>query len=109
MSRSLPPMLTILLVTGCATIGTVGQHNDHPTQVYSGTSAELSSRWAFMHMFLDVPFSVVADTIVLPYTIPATIMNSRKPPDERKNVGLLGDGGGDPTRGEQQTSPPVED
>ena len=33
-----------------------------------------------MHGYPDVPFSFIADTIVLPYTIPRTLYNRKHPP-----------------------------
>jgi len=76
---------------GCGTIATIGQNKDFPVQAYSGSQGELRSGWAFSHVFLDVPLTVAADTIVLPYTVAATVVNLWMPPNRRKNAGITGD------------------
>jgi len=43
----------------------------HENLLFSGTRAVAMN----VHMILDTPFSLVADTIALPYTIPRTIWN----------------------------------
>lgn len=91
-----------LLSGGCGTIGTIGQNRSYPVQTYCGTQAEFSSGWAFAHSFPDWPFTIAADTVVLPYTIPATIVNLSTAPDHRKNVGIIGEDS------EQKTRPTTE-
>lgn len=63
-----------LALSGCATTITVFEE-DPDNLVYSGTRRDLDG-WAFLHGgFLDLPFSFVFDTILLPYTVPRTIWN----------------------------------
>lgn len=46
-----------------------------PNKVYIGVRQDLTE-WTLIHGgFLDLPFSFIADTILLPYTIPKTIAN----------------------------------
>ncbi|MBE9557747.1 MAG: YceK/YidQ family lipoprotein, partial [Proteobacteria bacterium] len=60
-----------LALSGCATTVTVFEE-DPDNLVYSGTRRDLDG-WAFAHGgFIDLPFSFVFDTILLPYTIPRT-------------------------------------
>jgi uncharacterized protein YceK len=60
---------------GCGTIGTLTEHEPR-NKVYSGVAADFSSSWTFGHVgILDWPFSLAADTLMLPYTIPKTIIN----------------------------------
>ena len=72
-----------MFLTGCSTVGTVmGGANGHQItddrrytipRVYSGTASDV----AFLRVggedaglvFFDLPFSAVADTIILPYTL----------------------------------------
>jgi uncharacterized protein YceK len=68
-------MLVTLLSSGCVTIMTLSEPQPC-NKVYSGTIGNLSDGWWLAHsLFMDVPFSLIADTIVLPYTIPKTIVN----------------------------------
>ena len=63
-----------LALSGCATGYTVFEE-DHKNLVYSGTRQDLEG-WIFIHGgILDLPFSFIADTILLPYTIARTIWN----------------------------------
>jgi len=77
------------LLCGCGTMMTVGENRAYPVQAYSGIQAGF--RNGLTHTLLDVPFSAAADTVVLPYTVPATIVNLSTPPARRKNAGVLGD------------------
>jgi len=64
------------LTCGCGTISTLGNDRTWPNQVYGGTRASAGGHATQ----LDVPFSLVGDTLVLPYTIPRTIHNQKHPP-----------------------------
>ncbi len=68
------PLLAFLLplLAGCGTL--VNTFGDEPrNKIYVGVRVDLD---AFGHGgFLDLPFSLVLDTILLPYTIPRTIAN----------------------------------
>jgi uncharacterized protein YceK len=63
-------------VSGCGTMSALGNDRMWPNQVYAGTRAAAGGHATQ----LDIPFSVVADTIVLPYTIPRTLHNQKHPP-----------------------------
>ncbi len=81
----LPLVLALGLMAGCATIHTlpderVGLGHLHP-RVYSGAAydygvmmgeyppGDLGSGFASVIALIDLPFSIVVDTIVLPYTL----------------------------------------
>jgi uncharacterized protein YceK len=86
-----------LALSGCATSVTVfGEDLDN--LVYSGTRRDLDG-WAFAHGgFLNLPFSFVFDTVLLPYTIPRTIWNystddeEAEPDGGAKRMGRKADG-----------------
>ncbi len=63
---------TITMSLGCGTLVTLSDNKSFPNQIYAGTRAMLFGRGCTQ---IDVPFSIVADTIVLPYTIPRTVYN----------------------------------
>ena len=92
--RRLVPRLALLAcfalaVSGCATTVTVFEE-DPDNLIYSGTRRDLDG-WAFAHGgFIDLPFSFVADTILLPYTVPRTIWNHATGEEEKQEP----DGGG---------------
>ena len=66
-----------LALSGCATSVTVFEE-DSDNLVYSGARRDLDG-WAFAHGgFIDLPFSFVFDTVLLPYTIPRTIWKHAK-------------------------------
>lgn len=69
-----------LFAAGCGTMSALGDDQAWPNQVYAGTRAAAgghATQW-------DVPFSLVADTILLPYTIPRTIHNRSHSPEPPK-------------------------
>jgi uncharacterized protein YceK len=44
--------------------------------IFAGTRMNFSSGWAFAHLgIVDWPFSLIADAVTLPYTIPKPIYN----------------------------------
>ncbi len=72
-----------LALSGCATTITVFEE-EPDNLVYSGTRRDLDG-WALAHGgFLDLPFSFVFDTVLLPYTIPRTIWNYATAEEEDK-------------------------
>jgi uncharacterized protein YceK len=78
-----------LALSGCATTVTVFEE-DPDNLVYSGARRDLDG-WVFIHGgFLDLPFSFVADTVLLPYTIPRTIWKHAPDGEEAEP-----DGGGE--------------
>ncbi len=56
---------------GCGTLFTLTHNKQWPNQIYAGTRAAAAGH----STQIDIPFSLVADTMVLPYTIPRTIYN----------------------------------
>src|SRR4051794_30668349 len=60
-------LLVLLAINGCGTVATLSDHRSSTSLIYSGT------RFSWTHPCTggDVPFSAVADTLALPYTIPA--------------------------------------
>ena len=67
-------VLLALALSGCATLGIT--FTDEPkNKIYIGVRQDFTG-WTFAHGgFVDWPFSLVLDTILLPYTIPRTIWN----------------------------------
>jgi uncharacterized protein YceK len=64
---------------GCGTMSALDTNKQWPDQVYAGTRAAAgghATQW-------DVPLSLVADTVVLPYTIPRTLQNQKSAPSTR--------------------------
>jgi len=67
--------LLTAFISGCVTIKTVSEAKPC-NKIYSGTVGNLTDGWWLMHsLFLDVPFSFVLDTLMLPYTVPKTLHN----------------------------------
>jgi len=79
MRRALVLMLFMSVLTGCGTVASLG--SDDANKVYGGVrfdgamigltsnedAAELEGMWIIG--LLDFPFSLVADTVVLPFTL----------------------------------------
>lgn len=67
-------LVLALALSGCATLANTFE--DEPkNKVYVGVRQDFTG-WTFAHGgFVDWPFSLVLDTILLPYTIPVTIRN----------------------------------
>jgi uncharacterized protein YceK len=66
--------------SGCGTIASIDQNEPFPDIVYGGVQNELSP--VSPHTVLDIPFSAIADTIVLPYTIPQSFYNEDHPEEK---------------------------
>ena len=62
-------LVSSCLATGCGTLVTATSDDCGSLQPYSGTRAGLGP-----HTLLDVPFSFVADTVLLPITVPKAII-----------------------------------
>jgi uncharacterized protein YceK len=76
-------VLVALAVSGCGTIGTLGEPQTR-NKVFSGTVRDIELECAH-GTCLDLPFSFVADTIVLPVTIPWSLYNlSQEEPNARE-------------------------
>lgn len=59
------------MVSGCMTVGTLAD-SETKNKVYSGTIAHVENGCGH-GLCLDLPFSLVLDTVLLPVTIPFTI------------------------------------
>lgn len=71
-----------LALSGCATMANTFEE-EPKNKIYVGVRQDLTG-WTFAHGgFIDLPFSFVADTILLPYTIPKTIANYAAQEDPR--------------------------
>jgi uncharacterized protein YceK len=80
MRRVLEAFLCIalfLVPSGCGTANAVAANDPFPNQIYGGVRNELNP--VSIHTFFDIPFSAIADTLVLPYTIARTIYNCHHP------------------------------
>jgi uncharacterized protein YceK len=78
--RAATTALLIAALCGCATAGTLAEH-ETKNKVFSGTIRHVELKCAH-GVCLDFPFSLVADTVLLPVTIPWSIANwARAEPD----------------------------
>jgi len=78
--------LLITFLSGCISIKTVSEAKPC-NKIYSGTVGNLTNSWWLAHsLFLDVPFSFVLDTLMLPYTIPKTMHNKLSDNSECKKI-----------------------
>lgn len=60
-------------LAGCYTIYALSRDAGCDNLIYAGTKLS----WESNHGgFIEMPFALVADTVVLPYTIPATAIDS---------------------------------
>jgi len=80
----------VCLLSGCGTFGTVfiEDNKECKSLIYSGTRFMAGGN-AHSLFFIDIPFSFVADTILLPYTISATLLcepNSQELKRSENNV-----------------------
>lgn len=76
--RIMKQIITLIMsisvfLSGCATSQTLSEQ-DTKNKIYSGTIRNWELKCAHATC-LDFPFSIVADTLVLPYTIPKTVIN----------------------------------
>ena len=66
-------ILSLLVLSGCATSVTLSEPQTK-NKIYSGTIRHFELKCAH-GTCLDFPFSLIADTILLPYTIPKTAVS----------------------------------
>lgn len=72
--KSMAPRVSALALSGCATLANTFE--DEPkNKIYVGVRQDFTGRTFAHGGFVDWPFSLVLDTILLPYTIPVTIRN----------------------------------
>jgi uncharacterized protein YceK len=62
-----------LALTSCATVGTLSE-SETKNKVYSGTLRHFELKCAHA-VCLDFPFSLLADTLALPVTLPWSLVN----------------------------------
>jgi uncharacterized protein YceK len=67
-------VLTIGSLAGCTTLSTLGEE-EHNNKIYSGTIRQVELGCGH-GVCIDFPFSLVADTVLLPVTIPWSIYNT---------------------------------
>ncbi|WP_019143248.1 YceK/YidQ family lipoprotein [Noviherbaspirillum massiliense] len=58
---------------GCVSVGTLVE-NKTPNKIYSGTRRHIEARCMSI-VCADLPFSLVADTLLLPVTVPWTLVD----------------------------------
>jgi uncharacterized protein YceK len=74
--------LSLTTIQGCATIGTLTEP-ETKNKIFSGTIRHVDLQCAHA-VCLDAPFSLIADTLVLPVTIPWSVYNFLKSDEEQK-------------------------
>lgn len=74
--RRLISLVAMVTLSGCGTLANTFE-KDPPNKIYVGTRASFGNVHGGI---LDVPFSFVLDTLLLPYTIPVTIYAYSKRP-----------------------------
>jgi len=75
--RSFLFVVAALFLSGCGTVYSLNERYPR-NKVYSGVVAS----WNGHATFPDIPLSFVADTVLLPYTIPRTVLNFSDPDDK---------------------------
>jgi len=92
----MPVLALVLALSGCGTLANTFE--DEPkNKIYVGLRQGFTG-WTFAHGgFVDWPFSLVLDTVLLPYTIPMTIWNYARAgetaPGPEGEAEKAGDGG----------------
>ena len=72
-------VLLVSMISGCGTVITLKEDATFDCRgilIYSGTVRSIEN---MAHTLLDIPFSLMLDTLVLPYTIPRSIWNYYHP------------------------------
>ena len=69
-------MMAVTLLAGCATIGTLSE-DETKNKVFSGTIRHGELKCAH-GTCLDFPFSLAADVLLLPITVPWSLVNFAK-------------------------------
>lgn len=72
------------ILVGCAT-QTVLDEEDTKNKIYCGTIRHFDTTGWYDTIY-DLPFSFVADTLLLPYTIPKTIINYQSQEEEEQQT-----------------------
>ena len=79
--RAVAASLLVAVLSGCATFATLAE-NETKNKVFSGTIRHFQLKCGHA-VCLDFPFSLVADAVLLPVTIPLTIVNLTRADDEK--------------------------
>ena len=77
---------TVVVLGGCMSLGGTFLEEDECNKVYIGTRLDMICVTSGGHnvasapfcLLLDLPFSLVADTVLLPFTIPVSIRSCNK-------------------------------
>src|SRR5947209_6587737 len=77
---------TVVVLGGCMSLGGTFLEEDECNKVYIGTRLDMICVTSGGHnvasapfcLLLDLPFTLVADTVLLPYTIPVSIRTCNK-------------------------------
>jgi uncharacterized protein YceK len=75
--------LLVAALSGCATFATLSE-NETNNKVFSGTIRHFELKCGHA-VCLDFPFSLVADAVLLPVTIPYTIVNLMRSDDKKSD------------------------
>jgi uncharacterized protein YceK len=78
-------LAALITLSGCATLATLSE-DETKNKIYSGTIRHIELKCAHATC-IDAPFSLVLDTLLLPFTIPKTIWNSSKSEGKNKSDG----------------------
>src|SRR5581483_9372717 len=76
-------VVAVSALSGCATILTLNE-DDYRSKIYSGTRAHMEGSGCAHGICIDMPFSLAADTLLLPITIPWTVANFVLPPNPER-------------------------
>jgi uncharacterized protein YceK len=71
--RVIATLIALLTLSGCVTIGTLAE-SETKNKIFSGTIRHIDLKCAHA-VCLDMPFSLVADAVIIPVTIPWTAYN----------------------------------
>jgi uncharacterized protein YceK len=71
--RAVAGALLVAVLSGCTTIGTLSEQ-DTNNKIFSGTIRQVELKCAHA-VCLDFPFSLAADAVLLPVTVPWSVVN----------------------------------
>jgi uncharacterized protein YceK len=76
--------IALLALSSCATIGTLTEP-ETKNKIFSGTIRHVELKCAHA-VCLDMPFSVIADAVLLPVTVPWTAYDFIEPTENEKSA-----------------------
>jgi uncharacterized protein YceK len=86
--KTITTCIALLALSGCATIGTLTEP-ETKNKIFSGTIRHVELKCAHA-VCLDMPFSLIADAVLLPVTIPWTAYDFIEPAENEKSPGRGG-------------------